>query len=79
MTENNKKTFTKEVKTIRIKHLLRILKTVRDAHDMLKGENWLFDADADAEDCQDIDTHLNTAEDTFQNLICRVKCRSTEE
>lgn len=79
MTENNKKTFTKEVKTIRVKHLLKILGMVRDSHDMLKGERWLFDTDTDAEDCQDVDNHLKAAEDVLRDLICRVKCRSTEE
>lgn len=70
--------FTAHVKTEYIASMQKAMIQIGNAWDLVDEWGWLFDGD-DEYDLAECKTHLKAAEDALCNLICRAKCRSTEE
>lgn len=81
MGKNNQRDgekFTAHAKAEYIASLQKAMVQIGNAWDSVNKWGWCFDSN-DEYDLAECEAHLKDAEDVLRDLICRAKCRSTEE
>lgn len=81
MSEKNQhdgEKFTARAKAECIASLQKAMIQIGNALDSVNKWGWCFDSN-DEYDLAECEAHLKAAEDALRDLICRAKCRSTEE
>lgn len=81
MSEKNQhdgEKFTAHAKAEYIASLQKAMIQIGNVWDSVNKWSWCFDSN-DEYDLAECEAHLKAAEDVLRDLICRAKCRSTEE
>lgn len=76
--QHNGEKFTAHAKAECIASLQKAMIQIGSAWDSVNKWGWCFDSN-DEYDLTECEAHLKDAEDVLRDLICRAKCRSTEE